>query len=162
MVNQQLIDYIKSVRSQGYKDNQIKEHLINHGYSKDLVEESFLLLKTKDFKPKPQKIKKLKKNNWLILLILPVLILIGIIGFFIFQSNRYIGCEDVSVIVHQINDEDVLCVFPDNSKVMTIVKNNGEKTIQNLIFKIKGVGTTIKKLENVNIQPGDISTHTID
>ncbi len=172
MVNQQLLDYIKSVRNKGYSDEQIKEHLIKHNYSRDLVEEAFLLTdnmqnnSNQDLEAvKPMEVNKKptrKKNNSLILLIIGFFIIIlGIAGFLIFQSTRYIGCEDVSLAVHKISNEDVLCVFPDNSKIMTIIKNTGQQNIKNLIFKIKGTGITIEKLENVNIKPGDISTHTI-
>lgn len=175
MVNPQLLDYIRDVRLKGFSDEQIKNHLINHNYSKAEVDESFLLLST-DIQQNLQNIEKKetkkevivkkpktkKKHAVLFIILFLCLLLLGILGYFFYQSTRYIGCENVSISIHKIKDEEVLCVFPDNSKIMTIIKNNGQENIKNLIFKIKGKGITTKKLENVNIQPDAISTHTIE
>ena len=76
MVNPQLIDYVRDVRSKGYSDEQIKNHLISHGYSKDNIDEAFLLLSTnmqQNIEKREQKkevvVKKTKKNNSILVII---------------------------------------------------------------------------------------------
>ena len=53
MVNQQLLDYIKSVQAKGHSNDSIKDHLVKHGYSIDSVNEAFLLLHTPTENPPP-------------------------------------------------------------------------------------------------------------
>jgi hypothetical protein len=166
MVNTELINYIIKVRSQGYSDEQIKAHLIKHDYSQDVVDEAFLVLNIKKDIPvsEPKKKDNTKKRKKIVLELLALVFIILIIaaGYLFFKGGEDNYCENVSVSIHKIRNEDVLCVFPDNSKIMTIVKNSGQVIIRNLIFEIRGNSMTRIKLDNVNILPNDVSTHTLD
>jgi hypothetical protein len=51
MVNQQIVDYIKKVKSEGYNDDKIKDVLKQQGYSESLISESFKVVDTTVDKP---------------------------------------------------------------------------------------------------------------
>ena len=155
MVDTELLKYVKSVKNKGHSDKDIKEHLIKHGHSKDHVEELF---KHPDLKKK-HAAKKLKLSPFLIIFL--IIIVLGSATFLLNSSSS--DCEDVSITLHEINNEQVLCVFPDNSKIQTILKNNGVKVINSVNFIAKGSeGKVSHDLVNLNFPGGDISTHSLN
>ncbi|MBT3720336.1 hypothetical protein HN789_05610 [archaeon] len=172
MVNQQLLDYIKSVQAKGHSNDSIKDHLVKHGYSIDSVNEAFLLLHTPTENPPPiaevkpeQELAKEKKRSKIFLYIGLALALIVVIILGIFLLSSLVGnneCKDVSVKIHELNNAEVLCVFPDNSKIMTIISNNGNVNIEHVEFKIKSDSTISKRLDNINLAPDQIFSHTLE
>ena len=163
MVNPQLIEYIKSIREKGHKDEDIKNHLIKHGYSQEMVNDAFTKLSPavhKEKKPFPKKI---------IFIILGIIILAGIgygIYYFFQAQPLYFSssvCKDLSISVYELNNEPVLCVFPDNTKVQMILENNGAITVNSATVLLKGENSNVEDvMDNLNLVPGDVFTRVID
>lgn len=163
MVNQQLIDYIKSVREKGHFDENIKDNLIKHGYSQEMVNDAFTKLSPavhKEKKPFPKKI---------IFIILGIIILVGLgygISSFLQPQLLYFSssvCKNLSIKVYELNNEPILCVFPDNTKVQMILENNGLITINSATVLIKGQNSNVEDvMDNLNLVPGDVFTRVID
>ena len=163
MVNPQLIEYIKSIREKGHKDEDIKDHLIKHGYSQDMVNDAFTKLSPaihKEKKPFPKKI---------IFIILGIIVLAGIsygVVTLLQAQPLYFSssvCKDLSISVYELNNEPVLCVFPDNTKVQMILENNGAITVNSASVLLKGENSNVEDvMDNLNLVPGDVFTRVID
>lgn len=163
MVNQQLIDYIKSVREKGHSDEDIKDHLTKHGYSQDLVDDAFKELSpvvSKEKKPFPKKI---------IFILFGIIVLAGV-GYglyYVLQGQPlYFSsavCKDLSIKIYELNNEPVLCVFPDNTKIQMILENNGQTTINSATVLIKGQNSNVEDvMDDLNLVAGDVFTRVID
>ena len=163
MVNPQLLDYIKSVREKGHTDDSIKEHLIKHGYSQNIVNDAFKELSPvvhKEKKPFPKKI---------IYLIVGIIFLAGLgygVYYFLQVQPFYFSssvCKDLSIKVYELKNVPVLCVFPDNTKVQMILENNGLTTINSATVLIKGQNSNVEDvMDDLNLVAGDVFTRVID
>ncbi len=174
MVNKELLDYIAQVKEKGHTDSDIKEHLVKHGYPHDMIEEAFLFIDSAEPEAAPavkQKIeqrtimpakkKDKPKSNVLLfaMVIIFILVVAGSAALY-FTVFRYSGCDEVSMAVHTLDNYEVLCIFPDNSKMMMILKNTGQTTIKDV--EVKANDKKLGMLENANINPGEIFTYTMD
>ncbi len=160
MVDPRLLDYVKSVKEKGHSDNAIKEHLVKHGHHKDAVEELF---KHPDLNTKPKEEKSKPKTGLFLVILLIIIVLGGLGAVFFLKPIVSSECEEVSITLHQINNEDVLCVFPDNSKIQTILKNNGKKIINSVTLLAKGdKGKVQHNVENLILVENDIKTLVLD
>jgi hypothetical protein len=177
MVNQQLIDYIKSVRKSGHDDESIRTHLMSHGYAKEDLDEAFnspeLSYDTQRVfiaqrPPAPARpTKNVETNNASKKKILPLIVNLLILAAFIFSillwQQQSSVCEDVKLSIHKINEEEVLCIYSDNSKIQTILKNEGKELIRHFDVTVKGKnGESTYRIENANLEPDKVSMHVID
>lgn len=167
MVNPELIDYIKSVRAQGYSDDAIKEHLGKHGYDQMTIDNAFARPEINtQIKSVIEKHKKEKKKKNVLKIIIPIVVIIIIVlvgGIIYLRLKAKSECDNVVLDVHKINNNPVLCAFPDNTKIQTILVNDGSVLIKEAEILIKGSkGKVLENIENINLGPGEISTHVID
>jgi hypothetical protein len=163
MVNRELLDYVKSVKAKGYSDENIKAHLIEHGYSKEAAEEA--LIEAVSETPKAA---ENHKPNFLLPLI-GTFILIIVLAAYVLLTRGPIApaafvqdCPDASLSIYKINNEASLCVFPDQSRVQIILANDGDEAIQKSIIHLTGIrGTQSEELSYLNLLPGKIFPRTI-
>ena len=161
MVNNELIDYIKSVKKLGHGNNSIKEHLIKHGYGKNAIEEAFSHPEINKERIKHNIPKEKKSKPWLIVLILFFLFVATTVIIFVYNPKPNV-CNDVNLAIHELNNEQVLCVFPDYSKVQFILKNKGPMIVNSVDVNIKGRNGEITENLNVNMGIEGISTQVLD
>ena len=180
MVSKELLDYIKSVKEKGFQDDAVKAHLLKYNYSSEVIDQAFKELsfsapsETTNVAAQ-QKSKGIKKNNLkdILTYLLFFMIFVTIIGtllyffggnlstFYLYSSLEI--CEDVSIKVHEIYNEPVICVFPDNSKVQLILENNGKRIINKAEILVKGEkNTTTDNLNNFNLVSNDVFTRVIN
>ncbi len=163
MVNQQLIEYIKSVREKGFSDENIKKYLIKHGYSQAMVDDAFAKLSPsayKEKKPFPKKI---------VFIIIGIIVFAGI-GYGAYKLLKvqplYFSsavCKNLSIKIYELRDEPVICAFPDNTKLQMILENNGAITINSATVLIKGQNNNMEDIiDNLNLVPGDVFTRVIN
>jgi len=180
MVSKELLDYIKSVKEKGFQDDAVKAHLLKYNYSSEIIDQAF---KELSFSARPEttnvvtphKSKGIKKNilKDSLVYLLFFLIFMTIIGtllyffggnlstFYLYSSLEI--CEDVSIKVHEIYNEPVICVFPDNSKVQMILENNGTRIINKAEIILKGeTGSKTDILESLNLKTDDVFTRVIN
>lgn len=177
MVNQQLIDYIKSVRKSGHDDESIRTHLMAHGYATEDLDEAFNYpelsydaqrVSIAQRPPEPARpIKRTEATDHKKKKILPLIVNLLILSVFIFLillwQQQSSVCEDVGISIHKIDNEEVLCVYNDNSKIQTILKNEGNTLIRHLDIIIKdGDEESTYRLEDINLEPEKVSMHVID
>ncbi|MEK6916777.1 MAG: hypothetical protein AABW92_03455, partial [Nanoarchaeota archaeon] len=119
MINKELVDYIKKVKKMGHSHDTIKKHLIKHGYDHKTVKEVFMhpeIVKNHGHRLNKPKI-SLPKFSMPKLNLKPILLIlvIAIVLFLAYSAVSYFTtpklCKEVSLAVHKINNEDVLCVF---------------------------------------------------
>lgn len=173
MASEELVNYIKQVRTQGFKDSDIKEHLLANGYSDEIVTEAFKqiappIVPPVPGQPKLQERKAVKKRKipiWVHILVLCVLIVLILK---LQMPSISAGCDDIKLDVHELNGEKIICSFPDNSKIQMIIKNSGESNINFVNVKVIGTDTGIlnkdfeETIENLNLLPEDVSTNVVD
>lgn len=147
MINKELIEYIRSLKNKGIEDEKIKEQLLKYNYSSELVKKCFDEL-NKEYKKKEDK----KKISFIPIIITSLLffILVLIVIFFLIKANSLSykqDCENVSIKIFETKGNEVICVFPDNSKIQLILENNGNKKIDKIdVF-----------LNNYNIETLDLN-----
>lgn len=182
MVENELFEYIKSLKEKGISDEVIKSHLLKHNYSNNIVDEAFK-------EQKPLEIKVNVENNtsnqiqnttqpltkkrsfpklalFLILLLLFLGGAIAIIYFFNikipFSDSDPEECNSVSIAIHKESEMPVICVFPDYSKIQLILENNGERVINKVEISLKGSKQTVTdELNNINLIPSDVFPRVI-
>src|SRR3989344_4126900 len=93
-------------------------------------------------------------------------ILIAVL-FFGYRAFVYLSspkeCKESSLSIHEISNEQVLCVFPDNSRLQMILKNDGRSVIEGAVLEISGEkGKAVRRIENLNLNPGDIATSVVE
>ncbi|MFH2020768.1 MAG: hypothetical protein ABIJ34_05100 [archaeon] len=188
MVNPELINYIKSVREKGFSDDTIKQNLINHGYFKEIIDEAFdspelstqsdisashvsapgnnqtPAPKATPTKPKisiPQKILNLPLKKIFIIIALIVLVSAGTYGIslLIEKMQLEVFCDGLSMEIQKLQDNEVLCAFPDNSRLQAFLTNKGDITINFVEIRIKGTKRNFQNnVENVNLEKDNIFT----
>lgn len=181
MINEQLIEYIKSLQKKGINDEKIKEHLLKYNYSKDLINEIFNEINNEknSIINKDNKKSIFKKNiinKIIIILIIIITIISGILlikDLIIKNNNSALNilskenkeCNDVSIKFYELTNtsnkekNEFICVFSDNSNVQLILENNGEKKIKKIDVYFNN-----NKIEtlNINLMPEKIIPKIIE
>ncbi|MEM2131285.1 MAG: hypothetical protein QXR96_02060 [Candidatus Woesearchaeota archaeon] len=163
MINTQLIDYIKNLKKKGISDDAIKNHLIKYNYSLDLINECFKEINTSEHNNEKKKL----SLNYILVFTLVVIILFFVLGFLALNKNNNLNlksfknenCKDVSLSFFKKNENEIVCVFPDNSKVQMIIENKGLKKIDSIDIFINN-----QKIENlkINLEPNNIFTKVVE
>lgn len=162
MANKELIDYIKSVKEKGYADDAIKAHLAKYNYNKDIIEEAFLAL-ADEKTAQPQKAKKPSVFIKTLVIALLVLFCSIVIFFMLNYSNSSSVCEGTSVEIYKINDEPVICMYSDKTKIQMILLNNGLNELNGLEISINGEKGKFKdNIDSLNLPENDVFTRVID
>lgn len=159
MVNPQLLDYIKSVKKQGHSHENIKSHLKKHGYPQNIIDDAFN-------HPHLKEKKKSSKNKLVLYIAMTVLaIILFVLGLMLYKTldtsientfNKDSNCENISLVIHEMNGEKVLCVFPDNSMFQVFLKNQGTQKINSVEIIISSENAETNDTPQVNLAPGDV------
>jgi hypothetical protein len=158
MVNPDLVAYIKQVLEKGYKKEQIEDHLVKHGHTKEDVKEAFSALDYQELGNLQKEIPPKKKTHPQVLYIILGVVFVGLLLVGIFFLSQKLdfslsnNCQDISLTLYELQEQPVLCVYDDNSKIQMIVENNGIENIGKLDIVVKGSRKTVKdSLDNLNI-----------
>ncbi len=182
MVNKELVDYIKSVKEKGFSDVVIKANLLKYNYTQEAIDEAFKELEQPKIslpplppqnpivEEKPKTFLPEKKKKSIVPLLIIAFLVILLAFLFLSQKNPLdltfgssSKCENVTLEVHKLKGEPVVCAFPDNSKIQLIIANNGQIMISKAEIIVNGEkGKTVDKLENLNLEPNDVFTRTFN
>ena len=161
-MDQNLIDYIKSVKKKGFDDKKIKEHLSNYGYSKQDIDSAYKALGPIINELKPLQEEKPKKSFPLIPIFITIIIILLVIGGYFYIQKQSQKCNNISVGIYHIKGEPVLCVYPNNAKLQMILENTGDEVIPAVEIEIKGERRITANLDNIFLMPGNIYTKTLE
>ncbi|MBN2422634.1 hypothetical protein JXB41_05375 [Candidatus Woesearchaeota archaeon] len=153
MVNKKLVEYIRDVKTKGYKDEAIITHLKKHGYPEHIIDDAFESLNSKFNKI---------YIAMVVLISIAVLLIIGIIfiglkdRIRIFQPNPV--CSDVEISLYEYRDKSIFCNIVGNEmKIQVPVENSGQIDISEMRIQIKGKEKKSNDIdEKIVIKSGDI------
>ena len=155
MVNNDLVEYVRSTIKAGHSESSIRGHLKKHGHPVSDIDDVFRHIKKDNFEASKRaavkrKVKKsnfglsLKDNHLVIFLVgfLLIAVVFGIFSLFLTSDDSTMGngsdfCGGVSIAVHELYNQKVLCAFSDNSKVQMILKNTGQDVINHVQIDIE-------------------------
>jgi hypothetical protein len=159
MARKELVDYIKEVKSQGHDDEVIVDHLKNHGYPEEIIDEAF------------QELNKKFDIAFFIMIVLVVTGFVLILGlvFLGLRNKLNLGepdplCDDVSIAIYEYQDKGIFCnKLEEKLKIQIPLENTGKQEIHALEIKAYGKKNTYKETnENLGFAQSDIFPRVFD